>query len=216
MSTCVAEHLGQRTDVDDPVIVSCDLSTPPKCPFMKDNICSKCKSKNEPICSVRKSDGTLLINCPNRLCSTKKDKPLSEHQKSILTAIAHNVFDESVDPNDVCVKREVQLLVNHEGTTYKADYTMTLRGGRRPFSGPDKLIVEMQGGGETSNTGQLTNHVALWRVLPHPTNEVLRSLTQASTLETNAWRRQQEQFIIEGNIASNRPTTRCDELMTMR
>ena len=32
-------------------------------------------------------------------------------------------------------------------------------------------------------------------------NYVLRQPTQASTLETNAWRRQQEQFIVKGNIA---------------
>ena len=200
MATCVAEYLGKRTDVDDPVIVPCDFSPIPKCPFSHDNICSKCKSHNEPICSVRKSDGTLWINCPNRLCTTKKDQPLSEYQISILTAVAQNVFDRSIDPRDVCVKREVKLQAN-EDTTYKADYIMTLRGGLSPFSGPDKLIVEMQGGGETSNTGKLTDHVASWRVLNARTNELLRTFTAASTLETNAWRRQQEQFIVKGNIA---------------
>lgn len=49
MTTCVAEYPGQRTDDDAPVIVPCDFSPIPKCPFSHDNICSKCKSRNEPI-----------------------------------------------------------------------------------------------------------------------------------------------------------------------
>ncbi len=59
----------------------------------------------------------------------------------------------------------------------------------------------MQGGGETSNTGKLTKHIGNWEKDENRTNEFLRRPTEASTLETNAWRRQQEQFIVKGNIA---------------
>ena len=59
----------------------------------------------------------------------------------------------------------------------------------------------MQGGGETTNTGKLTQLVSEWEVNPNRTNEQLRAPSEASTLETNAWRRQQEQFIVKGNIA---------------
>lgn len=103
-----------------------------------------------------------------------------------------------VSPSDICVKREERLSVI-EGTTYNADYIMTLRQGRSNYSGPDRLILEMQGGGETTNTGVQTNHIRDWH--NQPTNEFLRRETSASTLETNAWRRQQEQFIVKGNIA---------------
>jgi hypothetical protein len=88
-----------------------------------------------------------------------------------------------------------------EGTHYNADFLITLRQGISKYSGPDRLILEMQGGGETTNTGHQTEHIKQWKKLAVPTNAVLRAYTDASTLETNAWRRQQEQFIVKGNIA---------------
>ncbi len=213
MGTCVAEYLGHRTDVDNPVITP--IVIPPKvgrsinwtddnpcptCPFTSGNKCKKLVSGNEPVCSVRKSDGTLWINCSERLCSTKKDLPLNAHQKNILLQAGKYIFSSDVDPNDICVKREERLSVI-EGTTYNADYVITLREGRSEFSGPDRLILEMQGGGETTNTGVQTAHIQMWKRLNAYSNAILRQETQASTLETNAWRRQQEQFIVKGNIA---------------
>ena len=59
----------------------------------------------------------------------------------------------------------------------------------------------MQGGGETSNTGVQTAYIKTWRDSDVRSNDYLRQPTGASTLETNAWRRQQEQFIVKGNIA---------------
>lgn len=213
MGVSVAEYLGQRTDVDKPVIIP--IVIPPKvgrsikwteenpcptCPFTCGNKCKKLVSGNEPVCSVRKTDGTLWINCSERLCSTKKDIPLNNHQKDILLQAGQHIFSSEVNPNDICVKREERLSVI-EGTTYNADYVITLRQGRSDYSGPDRLILEMQGGGETTNTGVQTEHIQEWKRLSVYTNEILRQETQASTLETNAWRRQQEQFIVKGNIA---------------
>ena len=213
MGTCVAEYLGFRTDIDNPVITP--VIIPPKvgrsinwteenpcptCPFTSGNKCKKLVSGNEPVCSVRKSDGTLWINCSERLCSTKKDLPLNEHQKNILLQAGKYIFSPAVTPDDICVKREERLSVI-EGTTYNADYVITLQEGRSEFSGPDRLILEMQGGGETTNTGVQTAHIQTWKRLAAYSNAFLRQETQASTLETNAWRRQQEQFIVKGNIA---------------
>lgn len=213
MGTTVAEYLGMRTDVDTPVIFPViippkvgrsigwtDDNPCPTCPFSSGNSCKKLVSGNEPVCSVRKSDGTLWINCSERLCSTKKDLPLNPHQKNILLQTGRYIFSPTVSPDDICVKREERLSVI-EGTKYNADYIITLRQGRSDFSGPDRLILEMQGGGETTNTGVQTTHIQEWKRMPSPTNEFLRQETQASTLETNAWRRQQEQFIVKGNIA---------------
>ena len=152
------------------------------------------------MCSVRRSDGTLWINCSERLCSTKKTIPLNTHQRNILYQAGQNIFSPNVAPEDICVKREERLSVI-EGTKYNADYIITLRQGRSDFSGPDRLVLEMQGGGETTNTGEQTNHIQEWKRMAQPTNAFLRQETQTSTLETNAWRRQQEQFIVKGNIA---------------
>lgn len=207
----VAEYLGKRTDVDKPTIdpafikakqdywKNCTESLP-LCPFTSGNICKKARSGNEPVCSVRKSDGTLWLNCSDRLCCTKQDIPLSTHQKGILLQVGQHIFGETVQEEDICVKREARLSVI-EGTEYNADYIITLRSGRSDYSGPDRLILEMQGGGETSNTGVQTAHIKQWRELEHRNNAFLRQPTGASTLETNAWRRQQEQFIVKGNIA---------------
>lgn len=212
MGVRVAEYFGQRTDLDAPSIVPIEI--PPKsgdgkaqwrggcplCPFSSGNECKKLKSGNEPVCSVRKSDGTLWINCSERLCSTKKNLPLTPHQSDILLQVARHIFSPDIPPADICVKREERLSVI-ENTKYNADYVMTVRGGRSSFSGPDRLIVEMQGGGETTNTGVQTRHIQNWRLPQNRTNAYLRRETGASTLETNAWRRQQEQFIVKGNIA---------------
>ena len=211
MGISVAEYYGQRTDVDDPIIepihfpAKVNGSIPwgnscPVCPFTSSNPCKKLKSGHEPVCSVRKTDGTLWLNCSERLCSTKKNLPLNAHQKDILLQVGRHIFSPDVTPDDICVKREERLSVI-EGTNYNADYIITMREGRSRFSGPDRLILEMQGGGETTNTGVQTRYIGQWKRLKEYSNAFLRAETGASTLETNAWRRQQEQFIVKGNIA---------------
>jgi hypothetical protein len=60
----------------------------------------------------------------------------------------------------------------------------------------------MQGGGETSDTGRLTQHVNAWEQNTKKTNAELRIVVdKVGTLETNAWRRQQEQFLVKGNVS---------------
>lgn len=198
MGVCVAEYFGQRTDIDAPTIQP--ISGKAVCPFSSANICKKLKSHNHPVCSVRKPDGTMWIACSERLCATKKDIPLCQHQIDILHKIAQQLFSPSVEKSEVCVKREERLNVVG-GTKYNADYVISLASGRSDFSGPDRLVLEMQGGGETTNTGSVSAHLAAWTGNPNRTNIQLRAETDASTLETNAWRRQQEQFIVKGNIA---------------
>ncbi len=207
--TTVAEYYGFRTDVDSPIApISIpeknqswiDENSIPVCPFSAGNVCKKAKSKNEPVCSVRNKDGDLWIACSERLCATKKDKPLCRHQQDILLDIARHIFSKDLSLDDVCVKREASLAVV-DGTSYHADYIMTTRSGRVSSPGPDRVILEMQGGGETTNTGKLTDQVKLWKEMHAPCNEVLRGGTAASPLVTNAWRRQQEQFLVKGNIA---------------
>lgn len=198
MGVTVAEYFGMRVDLDFPVITP--VIGEVNCPFSAGNTCKKVKSRNHPVCSVRRPDGRLWIVCSDRLCATKKDIPLCQHQSDVLLDIGKHIFSPDVTKEQVCVKREVRLDVV-EGTKYNADYVISLSSGRTPYSGPDRLVLEMQGGGETTNTGKLTEIVNRWRDNPNRTNEMLRQPSEASTLETNAWRRQQEQFIVKGNIA---------------
>lgn len=198
MGVSVAEYLGQRTDVDVPVIKPKLTKAP--CPFSSGNNCMKTGRGRNPICSVRKDDGTYWIVCENRLCATKKDLKLCPHQQEILLDIAKHVFDPAVTKDRIFIKREETLHVSPT-TDYKADYVMTLDKGLSSYPGPDRIILEMQGGGETSSTEKLTKIVKLWKKNNRRTNRDLRASSGANTLETNAWRRQQEQFIVKGNIA---------------
>ena len=88
-----------------------------------------------------------------------------------------------------------------ESTNYNADFILAFSGDNHDFPGPEVLVLEMQGGGETANTGSMTEHIRNWKAAPMRGNALLMRETTASTLETNAWRRQQEQFIVKGNIA---------------
>ncbi|AWX59057.1 restriction endonuclease [Brevibacillus brevis] len=198
MPVVVAEYLGQRTDIDEVQIQPVEEGTQVQCPFMA-GYCSKVKKKLKPVCSVRKTDGTVWITCQHRLCATING-PLTDYQSGVLHDIARTVFHTSVRAEEVCVRREVRMTVN-DGTDYNADYIMTLTSGRSPYSGPDRFVLEMQGGGETSQTGRITAHIASWEKDPLRTNELLRQPVAAGTIETNAWRRQQEQFIVKGNIS---------------
>jgi hypothetical protein len=69
-----------------------------------------------------------------------------------------------------------------------------------------QVVLEMQGGGETSNTGELTAQVSKWEIevdAHRNRNTLTTPLPNVGTLETNAWRRQQEQFLFKGNVAVN-------------
>lgn len=170
------------------------------CPFMNAP-CSKIQQGYEPVCSVRKRSGELWITCKNRLCSSLKSVPLGLHQISMLKKIADTIYHpETVDLDDILVKREVPLKASSKAN-YNADYIM-----RHRRDNINKLVVEMQGGGETSGTGSITKHIKSWREANPRTNQILRSdVAKAGTIETNAWRRQQEQFIVKGNIAKMEP-----------
>lgn len=202
----VAEYLGQRTDIDDLQIEPAEPGS--LCPFMEGRSCHK----RIPVCSIR-NKGKLWIVCENRLCSSKKTVsdpinpkkkvklPLSNYQKKVLLDIARVSFSPHLQFEHVAVKREVPLKANNQ-SDYSADFIMTLFEGKTVLAGPDRVVLEMQGGGETSNTGKITSHLISWASNPNRTNAILRQeIPQVGTLETNAWRRQQEQFFVKGNVA---------------
>lgn len=164
--------------------------------------CLKITSGNKPVCSVRQTDGTLWIVCRHRLCATEKGAVLTQYQRDRLTEVAQVVFDPNVAANDIAVKREVPMPVV-EGSNYAADYVMIRLDARRHQStSPQRVVLEMQGGGETSGTGKLTRHVDAWERSSAPSNTVLQlPISGVGAIVTNAWRRQQEQFLVKGNIS---------------
>lgn len=195
MGISIAEYLGQRCDINGHIKPIRD-SGPQSCPFMCAP-CSKVAQRNEPICSVRKG-GTLWITCRHRLCSTKKNIPLHDYQKNILYQIAQILYGSEIKLDKILVKREMRI-PNVANQALSADYIMCRL---NSTNGPNKIILEMQGGGETSNTGVMTRHIREWVKSKTPKNKFLRvHLPSVNTIENNAWKRQSDQFLIKGNIA---------------
>jgi len=196
MGAKVYEYLGQRTEGVNKIVPSSDG----QCPFM-DAKCSKIVSNNKPICSVKTSGGEVWIVCKHRLCSTLKNIPLIEHQIEILQQVANHIWPGHSNPSNIGIKREVSIPVT-QTSRYNADYIMVNNDPNFRLSGPKRVVLEMQGGGETSNTGHITNSVEQWEQDPNRNNALLGIMNDGvGTIQTNAWRRQQEQFIIKGNIA---------------
>ena len=205
MAVSVAEYLGQRTDCIQE-ITPIDVSKKPSvlCPFMDRN-CDKASKGLHPVCIVRKDTGLIWIVCEHRLCSTRtkdtstKATYLIPHQINILKQIATTIYDDTnIMDNEVAVKREESIKLENVKISYHADYIMRNISGRGKS---DKVILEMQGGGETSSTGAITRHLDAWLKESNPTNVFLSKRVAANSIETNAWRRQQEQFIVKGNVA---------------
>lgn len=207
MSVAVAEYYGHRTDATRNIVP--ETSVTALCPFMKDTPCKKlANDKKPPVCVVRKSTkaqpNAMWIACSKRLCASQRNASLSSYQKSMLLSIAQILFGSSITSADVCVKAEVPIKLRESSAkSYRADYIFALQDpSKKSTSGPIRLIVEMQGGGETSNTKLLTSLVIDWEKRATRTNAELQSpVKEVGTLETNAWRRQQEQFLVKGSAA---------------
>jgi len=201
MPVCVAEYLGQRTDGDFKILPAVK---PEMCPFMNAE-CTKLNQRNKPVCSVRKNDGSFWIVCRDRLCSTKKNIPLADYQKNILKSVAETIFPDTIKPENIIYRRETPINFSSSSKMRSmADYIMCLHDipNGSSLKCPDKVVLEMQGGGETSNTGNLTKHVDEWERSGSFSSKILgQQVKGVNTLETNAWRRQQEQFLVKGNIA---------------
>jgi hypothetical protein len=199
MGVTIAEYFGQRTDIPTPIIQPVTAASLNKtCPFMNKE-CAKVSKKLKPGCSVRKRSGDSWIVCRERLCSTNKNIPLTDYQKNILLSIAKEVFLPDIQKEHIFIKREMNIPVVGS-SSYHADYIMSIQNFTGELRGPKNVILEMQGGGETSDTGHITRHLDTWEKIRDKTNAFLSQEVNAGTIETNAWRRRQEQFIIKGNI----------------
>lgn len=209
MSVVVAEYLGVRVDKNtiQPHKISKSRGGEKPllpCPFKKSH-CDKAKRGDKPVCSVRDvRSGDLWIVCSHRLCATSpKESELTDHQANVLYAVAKKIFGEDVPKNDVLVKREVPIKVT-EDSNYSADFVMWRKNPRldSPFNPDRAVVLEMQGGGETTNTGILTAQIDKWDTDGISDNALLvQPVSTVAPLVTNAWRRQQEQFLVKGNVA---------------
>lgn len=210
MAIKIAEYLGIRTDKNYPItpIKPENLSKVQDrpyipCPF-REGRCDKIAKGNKPVCSIRDVETeTIWIVCEYRLCATKpRDSNLNAYQKHILMMVATAVYGDTVQAEEVQVCREASIPVQN-GNAYSADYMMRRKNLEQQVTTPTShrpIVLEMQGGGETSNTGTITRHVTRWENGDAP---LTAELMGARPIVTNAWRRQQEQFLVKGNAATN-------------
>jgi hypothetical protein len=211
MAVCVAEYLGIRTDLSHqivPVNIGKNIGAEGKptipCPF-KNSHCEKAKRGDKPVCSIRDTTtNELWIVCPSRLCATMKGSvknqiPLNEHQKTMLHSVAKEIYGEEIERSDVLVDREVAIPIT-DTSDYSADYIMWRKNPNQTNNivQDRPIVLEMQGGGETTSTGDLTKHVTDWEL---GRVELTKPVHKTAPLVTNAWRRQQEQFLVKGNTA---------------
>lgn len=204
MSESAAEYLGVDISKHNllPIISSTKPTEP--CPFRRSS-CVKLRKGQAPVCSVRNPRGGLWIVCEHRLCSsTPKDLALNSYQRDILEMIADTIVPNWRETAEVAVQREGRVrrrVGTNSSDDSSADYFMVFidrkTGKQHPSIKP--VILEMQGGGETSNTKAMTDHVKAWE---SGQNVDLSAPTNVSSIETNAWRRQQEQFLIKGSVAT--------------
>jgi hypothetical protein len=191
MPVSVGEYLAQRTDVDSPQITPSSLRPRviPTCPFMGQG-CSKIKKHQHPVCSMRASTGKPWIVCTDRLIPARTNT-LTPYHIAALSSVAEALFP-GIYTGDVGYRRQVSVKVGKR-TKVVLDYVLDARAGIS--SGRSKVILEIQGGGETSATGTMTNHVRSWSLEKPPTNAFLRkNLPKVGIIPNNAWKRQLEQI----------------------
>jgi hypothetical protein len=203
MAIIIAEYLGQRTDtaINIQPYLQNSSTVIPLCPF--NNLpCAKLKKKTNPtvpVCSLRRN-GELYIVCEHRLASStiEQSKIISPYQSEILYTLAKEVFSPSITPAQIAFRAEVTM-----ATGSRADFILAITPETIASYGPKRLIVEMQGGGETSNTGGMTRKVQTWAVSSNPTNAALTEIIGTiGLITTNAWRRLQEQFLAKASVAA--------------
>ena len=209
MAVSIAEYLGQRTDANQNIVPH-DFLEPdqraysPLCPFNGHPCAKMSKRRNPkpPVCSLRKTSGQFYIVCEHRLISTTTGK-ITSYQQQMLLQAAKVLFGDHVEPQDVGFKTEVRVQSNaNSRNAGKADFVIAVLDDNQHTIGPRRFITEVQGGGETSETGSITSHLSNWSKLREPNNAFLRETTKAGTIETNAWRRFQEQLLSKGKTAT--------------
>ena len=206
MPVFVAEYLGVRTDNPQlaPTPINSTSQPTVPCPFRND-VCAKAKKGQAPVCSIKDTNSSQVwIVCEHRLCATQpRSAALNTYQINVLEKISDLVFPNVPKPQ-IAIRREARVRRTpgqNRTDDSKADYLMVQLDPSlgSQLSGSRGVILEMQGGGETSNTQLMTAQVRTWeRTGLH--SDLIAPIG-IRDIATNAWRRQQEQFLFKGNVA---------------
>jgi hypothetical protein len=210
MPLSIAEYLGYRTDIASPNIVPSILegATVPTCPF-SGSPCIKLKSSkpSHPVCSVRFNNKVFIV-CSNRLIPAQA-QTISPSHTAALASISDTLFP-GVNAKNIGFRRQIGVAGLY------LDYVLTVNPSVNFSRGPSRVILEIQGGGETSNTGTITRYVNDWINEDNPTNSFLskelntkflkshlntNNVSSPGIIPNNAWKRQLDQIIKKSVIA---------------
>ncbi len=193
MSVNILEYLGKRTTdsivpwvLGDPIV---------ECPFF-DGPCAKIsrRTPQKPICSVE-SDGRLWITCEHRLL-TSKNVPISHpYLSNRITEIAEILWGHPLNMSNVAVSRE------HNIAGFNADYVFALNPQWKVHNVPLRYSMEVQGGGDTTQTGNLTRHVDAWES-DRDGHQLDGNVSGVQPNVLNVWKRMLSQLITKGLAAT--------------
>ncbi len=196
----IAEYLGQRTEFSQsitPIKGNSDL-----CPF-NGFPCRKITSadRKAPICSLRRNE-ELYIVCEERLISTKIEK-ITSYQQEKLLEVSQYIYNPYIQPVDIGIKSEVSIKIPNKRGAYKADFVIKLLNNTIETLSPRGAIMEVQGGGETSNTGNMQRHITNWENGNLSHSQLTDNLPNVGPIQNNAWKRLQDQIFIKTAIAKH-------------
>ena len=221
MTISIAEYWGQTADPKRSDILPLDRRTSDGyiCPF-SGNSCRRLAAQpaQHPVCSlyVHQEDGTTTFHdvCPDRLLPEATNGIWPPNVRT-LASIAQTVFPGVLN-KDIGYRRQVGITLN-PGRLF-LDYVLHVDPVSGYTGGPERVILEVQGGGETSNTGTITRYVDDWTQQNPPTNAFLaqplntknlRSHLRATKVNVpgiipnNAWKRQLDQILKKAVIANH-------------
>jgi hypothetical protein len=223
LAVTIAEYLGQRTDASSSDIIPSIRggSNVPTCPF-SGGACIKLAHNPplQPVCTVRIDDktakGRAFIVCSNRLIPAQAVNITPAHTAA-LASIAQTVFP-GVANKDIGYRRQVGLNLNPGSLIL--DYILHVDPIAAYARGPERVFLEVQGGGETNNTGTITRYIDDWNNQTPPTNAFLSQPLNTKNLRAhlnikkgkvnvpgiipnNAWKRQLDQILKKAIIANH-------------
>jgi hypothetical protein len=138
---------------------------------------------------MRERQGKPWIVCTHRLIPSKTNA-VTPYHLAALRSVAETLFPNYYT-GDVGYRTQVSLGIG-ERKRVVLDYILKAKDYEL---GQNTVILEVQGGGETSSTGVMTRHIANWAQTRPPTNEFLRGpLPKVGIIPNNAWKRQLEQI----------------------
>jgi hypothetical protein len=205
----IAEYAGRRVDSPRGLQMLDRAGATLGCPF-SGGACSKLSRSNgqHPVCSLR-VNGDLYPVCTDRIIPAKSERQSQDHLV-VLGQLAEALFP-GVDPKSIAFKRQVSLSPKNrdsagEGKTRATklflDYLLTVN---PPVvqAGRTMAFVEIQGGGETSNTGTITKFLDSLVGNPDAARLIQSLPAGANPIPNNAYKRQLPQLIEKAVLAKS-------------